>query len=90
MVAGLDLVRDEARVDLEVDALDGRPRREPGTLDHYELEALGERSLGAPGRFRADDAAVYEDEPLHRGILDGVTNWPVSRIKTGNRLLQAR
>jgi hypothetical protein len=90
VVSRLEQVRDERGVDVEVHALDGQPRRKPGPLEHHELEALRERLLRPPGRRTPDEAAVHEDEPLHRGILNRVTNSSVSRIKMPNQLLQAR
>jgi hypothetical protein len=43
---------------LEVDMFDVRSRREPAPVRRHDLEALGERFLGAPGQVRVDDGTV--------------------------------
>ena len=70
MVAGLEQAGDELCVRLEVDPVDGRIGREPGSVENDELEALVQRQLSAPGRLASDDTAVHEYEALHRTILD--------------------
>ena len=45
---------------LEVDMFDVRSRREPAPVRRHDLEALGERFLGAPGQVRVDDGTVNE------------------------------
>jgi hypothetical protein len=47
---------------LEVDALDGRVRRKPRTVQDDELEFVRERPLRDPRRVPVPDAAVHEDE----------------------------
>jgi hypothetical protein len=69
VVAGLEAVRDQPRVDLEVDALDGRVGWEAGALKDDELEALRERLLRPPREGAADHAAVHENEPVHPAIV---------------------
>jgi hypothetical protein len=69
VVSGLEQSRDELRVRLEVDALDGRIRGKARPLEDHELELAGERSLGHPRRATADDAAVHEHEALHEAIV---------------------
>ena len=38
------------------------PGREPAPVRRHDLEALGERFLGAPGQVRVDDGTVNEQE----------------------------
>jgi hypothetical protein len=73
VVIRLEQARQEDGVRLEVDALDGRVGCEPGTLENDKLEAIGQRALSCPGASPADDAAVDEDDPLHRVILPAQT-----------------
>jgi hypothetical protein len=73
VVTGLEHARHEDGVRLEVDAIDGGVGCEAGTLQDDELEATGQRALGGPGASPADDAAVDEDDPLHRAILPAQT-----------------
>ncbi len=69
MIAGLEQVGDEPRVRLEVDASHRRIRREAGTVEHDELEAVGEWPLRRPRRATVHDAPVDEHDPLHRTIV---------------------
>ena len=73
MIPGLEHVGHQRCVRVEVDPIDRRVRSEPGSLDHDEVEPLGERLLNRPRRPPAHDAAVNEDEPLHLTILRQVT-----------------
>ena len=76
VVAGLEPRRNPRGVLLEIDALDRRPRREPGSLQHEESKASGERLLSAPRSWRrsspsreraraapSDDRTKFEEKP---------------------------
>jgi hypothetical protein len=80
----------ELAVRLEVHARDRGARREAGALDDDEVEALGQRTLLAPGRSPAEDAAVDEHEPLHQAESTRVTNIVRFGSKKRNGLLQTR
>ena len=69
MIALLEQSGHEGCVRLEVDALNGRIRRKAGPIEHEELEPLGEWTLSGPCPAAAHDAAVDEDDPLHRAIV---------------------
>jgi hypothetical protein len=69
VIPGLEQVGDENRVRREVDAFDRGIRRESGTIEDDELEPIGKGALGRPGSPPPDDAAMDEDDPLHRAIL---------------------
>jgi hypothetical protein len=69
VIPGLEQRGNERCIRLEVHPVDRRVRREAGSLDHDELEPLGQGLLNRPRRSRAHDAAVNEDEPLHATIL---------------------
>ena len=68
MVAGLEKLRNEIRVDVEVDAVHGRVRRKTRAIQHHQLEPLAERPLRAPRPTAPDDAAVDKNEAPHPGI----------------------
>src|SRR3990172_10906885 len=57
------------RLLLEVDVLDGRSGRKPGPVEDDELETPRKWPLRAPRRPAAGDAAVHQDEALHRRII---------------------
>jgi len=90
VVSRLEQVGNESGVRLEVDAIRGRVRREPGPVDDDELEALGQRSLCRPGRATADDAPVHEDDSLHKPPSYLVTKSTGFGLEMRNRVLQAR
>ena len=63
MVARPDDVLEPDGIVVEVDALDGRVRRESRPVRQHELEPRRELALPAPGQGGIGDAAVEEDEP---------------------------
>ena len=69
MVSRCQEVGDERGVVLEVDAIDGRVRREARPFDDDELEPVGQRALRRPRPASPDDAPVDEDETLHFRIV---------------------
>ena len=68
------LLAEQSRVLLEVDAVDGRVRREAGPLDDDQLEPLPQAgALARPRRAPARDAPVHEHDPLHERYPSDVT-----------------
>src|SRR5262249_26314087 len=71
MRSRLEVPLEPDRLVLEVDPLDGWPRRESTAGRHGELATPGERLLGAEGHLRIDDGTVHEQKArpsLHAGF----------------------